>query len=230
MPSSRQSTQANAGSATSYGGDDLTARLQSRRQRTVRKRSGDIPCDHRHRRQCAGVVATRAAVSARSTATRLRISSPMSAARRNSSAAARKLIGFPAADGKIRPQQLSQAVAFAEDIGRTPRQARRTQPDPGHRVGNGVRLEELAAISGGGKKTSAPRAYGRRALRQCAGAFELHARRSHLETRCRCAVARRHQERRAGRRSGRVLRSGHGARFRAAPQARGTSVVEDCGS
>ena len=65
-------------------------------------------------------------------------------------------------------------------------------------------IKELADIA---HARGVARAHGRRAHRQCARAHERLAGRAHLEGRRRCAVVRRHQGRRDGRRSRDLLRS-----------------------
>ena len=69
-------------------------------------------------------------------------------------------------------------------------------------------------------------AYGRRAVRQCAGAHECDAGRSHLEGRNRRALLRRHQGRRHGRGGGGVLRSRARGFIGGAAQARRASALE----
>src|SRR5271156_1545315 len=107
---------ANAGSATSYGGDDLTARLQSVAGKLFETEVAVYPVT-------TGTAANSLALS--------QLVPPYGAIYCYEAAhivtdecgapeffsGGAKLIGFPAADGKIRPEQLSQAIAFAEDMG-----------------------------------------------------------------------------------------------------------------
>ena len=94
-------------------------------------------------------------------------------------------------------------------------------------LGTAYAPDEIAAICRLRARPWHARAYGRRALRQCAGHSGLRGGRHHLARGCRCALLRRHQERRAGRRGGDLLRSRKGRRFRIPPQEGRASAVED---
>ena len=108
--------QANEGFVTSYGGDDLTAKLQSIASDLFERQVAIFPVT-------SGTAANALALS--------QIVPPYGAIYCFESAhivtdeagapgffsGGAQLIGFPAADGKIRPEQLSKAVAYAEDLG-----------------------------------------------------------------------------------------------------------------
>jgi threonine aldolase len=108
--------QANQGFVTSYGGDDLTAKLQSIASDLFEKQVAIFPV-------ISGTAANALALS--------QIVPPYGAIYCYEAAhivtdeagapaffsGGAQLIGFPAADGKIRPEQLTKAVAYAEDLG-----------------------------------------------------------------------------------------------------------------
>jgi threonine aldolase len=108
--------QANQGFVTSYGGDELSAKLQSLASDLFEKQVAIFPVS-------SGTAANALALS--------QIVPPFGAIYCFESAhivtdeagapgffsGGAQLIGFPAADGKIRPEQLTQAVAYAEDLG-----------------------------------------------------------------------------------------------------------------
>jgi threonine aldolase len=108
--------QANQGFVTSYGGDDLTAKLQSMASDLFERQVAIFPV-------VSGTAANALALS--------QIVPPFGAIYCYEAAhivtdeagapaffsGGAQLIGFPAADGKIRPQQLTKAVAYAEDLG-----------------------------------------------------------------------------------------------------------------
>jgi threonine aldolase len=108
--------QANQGFVTSYGGDDLTAKLQSIASDLFEKQVVIFPV-------ISGTAANALALS--------QIVPPYGAIYCFEAAhivtdeagapaffsGGAQLIGFPAADGKIRPEQLTKAVAYAEDLG-----------------------------------------------------------------------------------------------------------------
>lgn len=107
---------ANRGSAPSYGGDDLTQRLQSVASEVFGTEVAIFP------------VTTGTAANALALA---QITPPFGAVYCHQAAhivtdecgapefftGGAKMIGFAAADGKITPEQLSSAIAFAEDMG-----------------------------------------------------------------------------------------------------------------
>ncbi|MGO9931556.1 MAG: threonine aldolase family protein [Steroidobacteraceae bacterium] len=107
---------ANAGSVPSYGGDEFTAQLQSVAGRLFETDVAVYPVT-------TGTAANSLALS--------QLVPPFGAIYCYEAAhivtdecgapeffsGGAKLIGFPAADGKIRPEQLQRAIAFAEDMG-----------------------------------------------------------------------------------------------------------------
>jgi threonine aldolase len=108
--------KANEGFATSYGGDDLTAKLQSMASDLFEKQVAIFPVT-------SGTAANALALS--------QIVAPFGAIYCYEAAhivtdeagapgfftGGAQLIGFPAANGKIHPAQLTNAVAYAEDLG-----------------------------------------------------------------------------------------------------------------
>ena len=133
-----------------------------------------------------------------------------------------KLIGLPGENTKLTPDTV--ATAIARYCGHVPHQVNAaalsiTQATEGGthlpRRRRSRRWRELAHAHG------LAGAYGRRALRQCAGAHECVAGRGDLEGGRRRAVVRRHQGRRDGGGGGGVLRSAarglHGASGASAP-------------
>jgi threonine aldolase len=108
--------KANEGFVTSYGGDDLTAKLQSMASDVFEKQVAIFPVT-------SGTAANALALS--------QIVPPFGAIYCFEAAhivtdeagapgfftGGAQLIGFPAANGKIHPAQLTKAVAYAEDLG-----------------------------------------------------------------------------------------------------------------
>jgi threonine aldolase len=108
--------QANEGFVTSYGGDELTATLQSMASDLFEKQVAIFPV-------ISGTAANALALS--------QVVPPFGAIYCFEAAhivtdeagapgffsGGAQLIGFPAADGKILPKQLTKAVAYAEDLG-----------------------------------------------------------------------------------------------------------------
>ena len=108
--------QANEGYVTSYGGDELTAKLQSAACDLFEKQVAIFPVT-------SGTAANALALS--------QIVPPYGAiycfeyahivtdeaGAPGFFSGGAQLVGFPAADGKIRPEQLTKAVAYAEDLG-----------------------------------------------------------------------------------------------------------------
>jgi threonine aldolase len=108
--------KANEGFVTSYGGDALTAKLQSVASDLFEKQVAVFPV-------ISGTAANALALSqivpsfgAIYCYELAHIITDEAGAPGFFSGGA-QLIGFPAADGKIRPEQLTRAVAFAEDLG-----------------------------------------------------------------------------------------------------------------
>jgi threonine aldolase len=146
---------ANAGSATSYGGDDLTARLQSVAGKLFETEVAVYPVT-------TGTAANSLALS--------QLVPPYGAIYCYEAAhivtdecgapeffsGGAKLIGFPAADGKIRPEQLSQAIAFAEDMGVHHVKPAALSLTQASEWGTVYGLSELAAITAVARKHRLP--------------------------------------------------------------------------
>ncbi|HEX3603052.1 MAG TPA: low specificity L-threonine aldolase [Steroidobacteraceae bacterium] len=108
--------KANEGFVTSYGGDDLTARLQSIVSELFEKQVAVFPVisgTAANALALSQIVPTFGAIYCYEGA---HIVTDESGAPGFFTGGA-QLIGFPAADGKIRPEQLTRSVAFAEDLG-----------------------------------------------------------------------------------------------------------------
>jgi threonine aldolase len=108
--------KANDGFVTSYGGDDLTAKLQSVTSELFERQVTAFPV-------ASGTAANALALSQIVPAfgaiycyEAAHVVTDEAGAPGFFSGGA-QLIGFPASDGKIRPEQLTQAVAYAEDLG-----------------------------------------------------------------------------------------------------------------
>jgi threonine aldolase len=108
--------KANEGSVTSYGGDDLTAKLQSLASQLFERQVTVFPVTSgtaANALALSQIVPTFGAIYCHEAA---HIVTDESGAPGFFTGGA-QLIGFPSADGKIRPEQLTQAVAYAEDLG-----------------------------------------------------------------------------------------------------------------
>lgn len=109
-------TAANEGFVPSYGGDDLTASLQSVASDLFEKQVAIFPV-------ISGTAANALALSQIVPSFGAIYCYELAHIVTDEAGApgfftgGAQLIGFPAADGKIRPEQLTQAVAFAEDLG-----------------------------------------------------------------------------------------------------------------
>jgi threonine aldolase len=108
--------KANDGFVTSYGGDDLTAKLQSVTSDLFEKQVTVFPVTSgtaANALALSQIVPTFGAIYCYEAA---HIVTDESGAPGFFTGGA-QLIGFPATDGKIRPGQLTKAVAYAEDLG-----------------------------------------------------------------------------------------------------------------
>ena len=108
--------KANEGFVTSYGGDDLTAKLTSVASELFEKQVAIFPVTSgtaANALALSQVVPTFGAIYCYEAA---HIVTDEAGAPAFFTGGA-QLVGFPAADGKIRPEQLMKAVAFAEDLG-----------------------------------------------------------------------------------------------------------------
>jgi threonine aldolase len=147
--------KANEGFVTSYGGDDLTAKLQSTASDLFEKQVAIFPVT-------SGTAANALALS--------QVVPPYGAiycfeaahiVTDEAGAAAffsggAQLIGFPAADGKIRPEQLTQAVAYAEDLGIHHVKPGAVTVTQATEWGTVYELEEIAAISQAARRHELP--------------------------------------------------------------------------
>jgi threonine aldolase len=109
-------SKANDGFVTSYGGDDLTAKLQSVASQVFERQVAVFPVTSgtaANALALSQIVPTFGAIYCHEAA---HIVTDESGAPGFFTGGA-QLIGFPSADGKIRPEQLTQAVAYAEDLG-----------------------------------------------------------------------------------------------------------------
>jgi threonine aldolase len=107
---------ANHGFATSYGGDELTAKLQSVASEVFEKQVTVFPVisgTAANALALSQIVATFGAIYCYELA---HIVTDEAGAPGFFTGGA-QLIGFPAADGKIKPEQLTRALAFAQDLG-----------------------------------------------------------------------------------------------------------------
>ena len=147
--------QANQGFVTSYGGDDLTAKLQSMASDLFERQVAIFPVT-------SGTAANALALS--------QIVPPYGAIYCYEAAhivtdeagapaffsGGAQLIGFPAADGKIRPGQLTKAVAYAEDLGIHHVKPGAVTLTQATEWGTVYRLEEIAAISEAARRHELP--------------------------------------------------------------------------
>jgi threonine aldolase len=147
--------KANEGFATSYGGDDLTAKLQSVASDLFEKQVAVFPV-------ISGTAANALALSqivpsfgAIYCYELAHIVTDEAGAPGFFSGGA-QLIGFPAADGKIRPEQLTRAVAFAEDLGIHHVKPGAVTLTQATEWGTVYSLKEIAAISATAKQHALP--------------------------------------------------------------------------
>jgi threonine aldolase len=147
--------KANDGFAASYGGDDLTARLQSVAGDLFEKQVTVFPV-------ISGTAANALALS--------QIVPPFGAIYCYEAAhivtdeagapgfftGGAQLIGLPAADGKILPGQITQAVAYAEDLGIHHVKPGAVTVTQATEWGTVYSLAEISAISGAAKQHGLP--------------------------------------------------------------------------
>jgi threonine aldolase len=147
--------QANQGFVTSYGGDELTARLQSMASDLFEKQVAIFPV-------ISGTAANALALS--------QLVPPFGAIYCYEAAhivtdeagapaffsGGAQLVGFPAADGKIRPEQLTNAVAYAEDLGIHHVKPGAVTLTQATEWGTVYRLKEIAAISEAARQHDLP--------------------------------------------------------------------------
>jgi len=147
--------KANDGFATSYGGDDLTAKLQSVAGELFEKQVTVFPV-------ISGTAANALALS--------QIVPPFGAIYCYEAAhivtdeagapafftGGAQLVGFPAADGKIRPEQITKAVAYAEDLGIHHVKPGAVTVTQATEWGTVYSLAEISAICGAAKQHGLP--------------------------------------------------------------------------
>jgi threonine aldolase len=138
--------QANTGFVTSYGGDDLTARLQSLASDLFEKQVAIFPVTSgtaANALALSQIVPTFGAIYCYEAA---HIVTDEAGAPAFFTGGA-QLIGFPAANGKIHPEQLTKAVAYAEDLGIHHVKPGAVTLTQATEWGTVYGLEEIAAIS-----------------------------------------------------------------------------------
>jgi threonine aldolase len=138
--------QANVGFVASYGGDDLTAKLQSMASDLFEKQVAIFPLTSgtaANALALSQIVPTFGAIYCYEAA---HIVTDEAGAPAFFTGGA-QLIGFPAADGKIHPEQLTNAVAYAEDLGIHHVKPGAVSLTQATEWGTVYGLEEIAAIS-----------------------------------------------------------------------------------
>src|ERR1700732_961335 len=108
--------QANEGFVTSYGGDDLTAQLQSTASELFETQVSVFPVTSGTAANALALSQIVPAFGAIYCYEAAHIVTDEAGAPGFFTGGA-QLIGFPATDGKIRAEQLTKAVAYAEDLG-----------------------------------------------------------------------------------------------------------------
>ena len=145
--------QANEGFVTSYGGDDLTAKLQSMASDLFERQVAIFPVTSGTAANAlAQIVPTFGAIYCYEAA---HIVTDEAGAPAFFTGGA-QLIGFPAADGKILPKQLTQAVAYAEDLGIHHVKPGAVTLTQATEWGTVYGLEEIAAISAAARQHALP--------------------------------------------------------------------------
>jgi threonine aldolase len=147
--------KANEGFVTSYGGDDLTAKLQSAASAIFEKQVAIFPVisgTAANALALSQIVATYGAIYCHELA---HIVTDEAGAPAFFTGGA-QLIGFPGADGKIRPEQLTRAVAFAEDLGIHHVKPGAVTLTQATEWGTVYRLKEIEAMSAAAKKHGLP--------------------------------------------------------------------------
>jgi threonine aldolase len=147
--------KANEGFVTSYGGDDLTAKLTSVASELFEKQVAIFPVTSgtaANALALSQIVPTFGAIYCYEAA---HIVTDEAGAPAFFTGGA-QLVGFPAADGKIRPEQLIKAVAFAEDLGIHHVKPGAVTLTQATEWGTVYRLPEIAAISDVAKQHELP--------------------------------------------------------------------------
>jgi threonine aldolase len=147
--------KANEGFVTSYGGDDLTAKLQSVASDLFEKQVAVFPVisgTAANALALSQIVPTYGAIYCYELA---HIVTDEAGAPGFFTGGA-QLMGFPSADGKIVPKQLTRAVAFAEDLGIHHVKPGAVSLTQATEWGTVYSLEEIAAISAAAKQHGLP--------------------------------------------------------------------------
>ena len=147
--------KANQGFVTSYGGDELTAKLQSVASEIFEKQVAIFPVTSgtaANALALSQIVPTFGAIYCHDGA---HIVTDEAGAPAFFTGGA-QLIGFPAADGKIRPEQLTKAVAFAEDLGIHHVKPGAVTLTQATEWGTVYGLEEIAALSAAARQHGLP--------------------------------------------------------------------------
>ena len=197
--------KANEGFAASYGGDELTAKLQSIASDVFEKQVAIFPVT-------SGTAANALALSQIVPALRRDLLLRVRAYRHRRGRRAGILHRRRAADrfsrardGKILPKQLTQAVAYAEDLGIHHVKPGAVTLTQATEWGTVYGRDEVAAISKAARQHQLPVHMDGARFANALVHLGLHAGGGNLEVRRRCALARRHQEWCARRRCGGVL-------------------------
>jgi threonine aldolase len=147
--------RANQGFVTSYGGDDLTAQLQTLASEVFEKQVTVFPV-------ISGTAANALALSQIVPAFGAIYCHELAHIITDEAGApgfftgGAQVIGFPAEDGKIRPEQLTQAVAFAEDLGIHHVKPGAVTLTQATEWGTVYGMTEIAAISAAAKRHGLP--------------------------------------------------------------------------
>jgi threonine aldolase len=147
--------EANEGFARSYGGDDLTAKLQSVASEVFERQVSVFPVisgTAANALALSQIVPTFGAIYCYELA---HIVTDEAGAPGFFTGGA-QLVGFPAADGKIKPEQLTRAVAFAEDLGIHHVKPGAVTLTQATEWGTVYSLEEIEAISATAKRYRLP--------------------------------------------------------------------------
>jgi threonine aldolase len=147
--------KANEGFVTSYGGDDLTAKLQSMASDLFERQVAIFPVTSgtaANALALSQVVPTFGAIYCFEAA---HIVTDEAGAPAFFTGGA-QLIGFPAADGKIRPEQLTKAVAYADELGIHHVKPGAVTLTQATEWGTVYGLEEIAAISKAARQHGLP--------------------------------------------------------------------------
>jgi threonine aldolase len=147
--------QANAGSVASYGADELTAKLQSMASDLFQRQVAMFPVTSGTAANALALSQLVPAYGAIYCYEAAHIVTDEAGAPGFFSGGA-QLVGFPAVDGKIRAEQLTKAVAYAEDLGIHHVQPGAVSLTQATEWGTVYQLEEIAAISKAARRHNLP--------------------------------------------------------------------------